>query len=43
MEPAGPHYSLLQAEPYLLAEAAGIGIEDGLGMAKAAEYGQYVL
>lgn len=36
-------HSLLQAEAELLAEAAGIGVEDGLGVAKAAEHGQYVL
>lgn len=40
---ASLHHSLLQAETELLAKAAGIGIEDGLGMAKAAEHGQYVL
>lgn len=41
--PTGVPHSLSQAEAQLLAEAAGIGVEGGLGMAKAAEYRQYVL
>lgn len=41
--PLGLRHSLLQAEAELLTKAAGIGIENGLGMAKAAEHGQYVL
>lgn len=36
-----PCHSPLQAEAQDLAEAAGIGVEDCLGMAKAAEQGQH--
>lgn len=36
-----PRHSPLQAEAQDLAEAAGIGVEDCLGMAKAAEQGQH--
>lgn len=36
-----PRHSLLQAEAQDLAEAAGVGVEDCLGVAKAAEQGQH--
>ena len=36
-----PRHSLLQAEAQDLAEAAGIGVEDCLSMAKTAEQGQH--
>lgn len=38
-----PPHLLLQAETEDLAEAAGVGIEDCLGVAKAAEPGQHVV
>lgn len=41
--PPGPPHLLLQAETQDLAEAAGVGIEDCRGVAKAAEPGQHVV
>lgn len=38
-----PRHSLLQVEAEDLAEAAGVGIEDCLGVAKAAEYEQHAI
>ena len=36
-----PRHSLLQAEAQDLAKAAGVGVEDCLGVAKAAKQGQH--